>query len=449
MRSLTEAKMKNAKRKRRKPGGAYVIDIHDRKKTGIKRKTAPALRKRAEKKLTASPQRKTASSIDALKLVHELQVHQIELEMQNEELQSAKREVEESRARFSDLYDFSPAGYVTLDEKGTVVEANLTFARMMGINRGALLNRPFHLFVSSEDKDAFLTCFQRLGSSDGKTTFETRLVKKDHSVFHVQMESTGLMNAENVRQFLLAILDITERVHAKKLLAVQSEDLANVNKELESFGFSVAHDLRNPLNGIGVCCEVIAKDVETTLGMNSKESIRHIVTGVHRMSQVITDLLALSRIGQQDFHRETINLSDMAQDLYAEFKSFDPLRKIEFVIKPDCVANADAGLVRILMENLVSNALKYSSRTTQTCIEFGSQCDNGQTTFFLKDNGVGFDMVDVDKLFKPFVRLHTDKDFNGTGIGLAISKRIVEKHHGKIWAKAEKDKGVTFYFRLE
>ncbi len=250
-------------------------------------------------------------------------------------------------------------------------------------------------------------------------------------------------------RFAVVFNDITDRIQTEKLLRTQAEDLVLSNKELEAFGFSVSHDLRNPLHSIGACCAVIAKDLETSMGKDSKEAIDHILKSTQRMSQVITDLLALSSIAQKDVRREKTDLSEMVRDLCAELKTFDPNRKIEVVVEPDCIANADAGFARILMENLFRNAWKYTLKTAHPFIKFGSQSDNGQTFFFIKDNGAGFDMRDVDSIFKPFHRLHSDKEFQGTGIGLAIAKRIIDKHHGAIRAEAEKDKGAAFYFRLE
>jgi light-regulated signal transduction histidine kinase (bacteriophytochrome) len=184
------------------------------------------------------------------------------------------------------------------------------------------------------------------------------------------------------------------------------------------------------------------------MGNDSKEAIQHIVKTTRRMSEVITDLLALSSITRQDVHRETTNLGDLVEAFSTELKSFYPQREIEFIIHPDCIADANTGLVRILIENLVRNAWKYTSKTNHARIEFGMQNEDGKTTFFIKDNGVGFDMADIEIIFKPFKRLHTDKEFRGTGIGLTIVKSIVDVHGGKIWAKGEKDKGATFYFTL-
>jgi PAS domain S-box-containing protein len=442
-----EEEMKNVKEEVLEAQRARVAKIEDSAQSGKMRKTM--LRKRAENKVAVNPGIKRSSSIDALKLVHELQVHQVELEMQNEELQSGRIEIESSRARFSDLYDYSPIGYVTLDDNGIVLETNVTFARLLGRDKESILHEPFYSFVFSPDNDFFLEFFHHLIPFALKTTVEIRMARGDNSIFHAQLETIGYRSSEKSKQqYLLAILDITDRVEAQRRLRIQSEELAFANKELEAFGYSVSHDLRNPLNSIAACLSVLKKDLET-MSTDSKEAIGHIMSTTLRMSQIITDLLALSGIARQELHRERTNISDLVRSFFTELRSSDPYREIDLVIAPDCIADADPGLVRILVENLVRNAWKYTSRTAGARIEFGMQSGIGQTTFFVKDNGVGFGMSEIDTIFKPFVRLRTEKEFRGSGIGLAIAKSIIDKHHGAIWAQAEVDKGASFYFRLE
>jgi PAS domain S-box-containing protein len=573
MSSFTLHKM--TKTKNRKPGTGVIraLLLGDPMKSTKKKKTGSTLRKRAENKLASGSKVKKVPRVDARKLGHELQVHQIELEMQNDELLNANAVVEESRARFSDLYDFAPIGYATLDEKGIVVEANLTLARLMGVERVSLLKKPFQALLFAEDKNAFSTFFQRITSWDAKQTLEVRFAKKDSSYFHAQVEGIGFSDAAgDTQQFLLAILDVTDRkrleerlfqsehrfrnlfnsmkegfvlcemiyneagkpvdfrfieanpafalqsgvpiesipgklvteiiseieplwietfgsvvesgqarsinypiaelekhyevhawrsgpgrfaavfnditlrVAAQDLLQHQTDELAVANKELEAFGHSISHDLRNPLHSIIACSELLARDVET--GQNSREAIYHITRSAERMSQIITDLLALSRITRQEVHHDDVDLSDIARQFWVELRPSNPGRDIEFLIQPDCVVHADKGLMRNLMENLIRNAWKYTGPIEKAKIEFGAQRSADRIIYFVRDNGVGFDMSKAGKLFQPFCRLHPDKDFKGSGIGLSIVKRIVEKHGGKIWAESEKDKGATFFFNL-
>ena len=218
--------------------------------------------------------------------------------------------------------------------------------------------------------------------------------------------------------------------------------------ELEAFSYSVAHDLRNPLQSIIGCSEILQKDVSPTLAKDDQKAIEHIVESADRMAQVITDLLTLSKITRQEIHRENVSLSDFAQSSIEELKKNDLQRKVEASIEPGLTAKADPGLARILIENLIRNAWKFTAKQPAARIEFGADRKNGSITYFVRDNGVGFDMAGAGNLFKAFVRLHSGKDFQGTGIGLATVKRIVDKHGGAVWAESEKGKGATFYFRL-
>ena len=235
---------------------------------------------------------------------------------------------------------------------------------------------------------------------------------------------------------------------ANARLQATTAELTASNAELKAFSYSVAHDLRNPLHSIMGCSEVLALDCGTKLDDDGKRALESIGRSAERMSQVIDDLLALSKITQRELHREAVDLSEIVRKFCEELKTSAPHRAVEFAIQPGLIANADAGLMRIIFENLIRNAWKFTSTQAHTRIEFGSTNENGSTTYFVRDNGVGFDMMYADRLFKPFVRLHSDSEFKGTGIGLATVKRIVDKHGGEVWAEGEKNKGATVYFRI-
>jgi signal transduction histidine kinase len=226
-------------------------------------------------------------------------------------------------------------------------------------------------------------------------------------------------------------------------------DLASANKDLEAFGYSVAHDLRSPLHSIINCRSIIADDEESVLGNDSQKALEYIRKDAKRMTEVISDLLAFSKIQRQHINRTQVNLSDLALNFWTTLASSNPNRVIDFIIKPHVSVHADAGLMQILLENLLRNAWKFTAKKQQSRIEFGTIGEKGKSVYFVRDNGAGFDMALVAKLFEPFTRLHEDKAFRGSGIGLAIVKRIVEKHDGVIWAEAERDKGATFYFTLD
>ena len=243
--------------------------------------------------------------------------------------------------------------------------------------------------------------------------------------------------------------DITERKRAEEELRLKNSACTIANQELESFSYSVSHDLRNPLHAIEGCLEVL-RAKGTCPENDYQEAIAIIARSAGRMSQVISDLLALAGMARREPHCVKVDLGEIARSIIEELKASEPQRKVATAIEPGLVVEADPGLALILMENLLRNAWKFTAKGPNARIEIGSiRKASAPVTYFVRDNGVGFDMADAGKIFKPFQRLHKDKEFPGTGIGLATVKRIVDKHGGAVWAEAEKDKGATFYFRLE
>lgn len=226
-------------------------------------------------------------------------------------------------------------------------------------------------------------------------------------------------------------------------------ELAAVNKELEAFAYSVSHDLRAPLRSIDGFSQALLEDYEDKLDEQGKDYLRRSRAASQRMGQLIDDLLSLSRITRSDMKSEMVDLSSLAYQVSENLKESQPQRKVEFVVTPGLVANGDSTLLRLLLENLLGNAWKFTSKQSQARIKFGVGQQEGKLTFFVCDNGVGFDMTYADKLFGPFQRLHAATEFPGTGIGLAIVQRIVNRHGGQVWGEGKVGKGATFYFTLQ
>lgn len=229
----------------------------------------------------------------------------------------------------------------------------------------------------------------------------------------------------------------------------RTRELEASNKELEAFSYSVSHDLRAPLRTIDGFSLALKEDFSHCLNEEGQDYISRVRGGVQRMGTLIDALLQLSRVSRSEVQREKVDLSQLSKLVFDELKAGDPSSTAQFANQANIQANADPRLMRIAMENLIGNAIKYSSRTELPQIEFGSDERNGQTVYFVRDNGAGFDMQYVDRLFTAFQRLHGDRDFKGSGIGLATVSRIIRRHHGKIWAESELGKGATFYFTLE
>ncbi|HEY6769094.1 MAG TPA: ATP-binding protein [Candidatus Sulfotelmatobacter sp.] len=229
----------------------------------------------------------------------------------------------------------------------------------------------------------------------------------------------------------------------------RTRELVSANHELEAFSYSVSHDLRAPLDTISGFSYLLLKNYANRLDASGQESLQNIRAGARRMSELIDDLLNLSRVTTSTMHREKIDLSEFARSIMEELCRQAPDRQVEFVVPRTSEAHADARLMRIVLDNLLRNAWKYTSQHERARIEFGQKEANGQTVFFVKDDGSGFDPRSAARLFQPFQRLHSAAEFSGNGIGLATVRRIVQRHGGNVWAEGEVEKGATFYFTLE
>jgi signal transduction histidine kinase len=229
----------------------------------------------------------------------------------------------------------------------------------------------------------------------------------------------------------------------------KNTQLENLNKELEAFSYSVSHDLRAPLRSIDGFSKILLEDYDDKLDDTGRDYLHRVRAATLRMSQLIDDMLALSRITKMSLKFQDVDLSSVAQSISAELTRSEQNRKVEWRIQPGLVMRGDEALLKILIDNLLSNAWKFTSKKDNAVIEFGSMVENGETVFYTRDNGAGFDMQYVHKLFTPFQRLHSTNDYPGTGIGLAIIQRIINRHEGRVWAEGEEGKGATFYFTIK
>ena len=220
------------------------------------------------------------------------------------------------------------------------------------------------------------------------------------------------------------------------------------NKELESFCYAISHDLRAPLRRAKSFCQAAMEEIDANANTDALEYMSRAHKTMEDMNGLIDDLLRLSKIQQQSLQQSSFNLSKMADEICQQLNQ-SCKNPIEYYICPDIDFTGDSSLIRILLENLLSNAWKYTQKTPYARVEFGVAVKKNKDIYYVKDNGVGFDMHYAYKLFTPFQRLHSDNEFEGTGVGLATAKRIVQRHNGRIWAKGAVGKGSTFYFTLE
>jgi PAS domain S-box-containing protein len=252
--------------------------------------------------------------------------------------------------------------------------------------------------------------------------------------------------ADETQRALINILDDVEveRIRSEKAKTL----LESVNKELESFSYSVSHDLRSPLRAISGFTEALLEDWAPKLDDEGKRYLGLVRENAHKMGQLIDDLLTFSRLGRQTMIEAEIDMADMAQTVYEELKAQTAGRRISFKIGEIPLAHGDRALIRQVLVNLISNAIKFTRTREQASIEFGYRSDGDRDAYFIKDNGVGFEMRYVGNLFGVFQRLHSVTEFEGTGVGLALVSRIVGRHGGKVWAEGRLDQGATFYFSL-
>ena len=220
------------------------------------------------------------------------------------------------------------------------------------------------------------------------------------------------------------------------------------NQELEAFSYSVAHDLRAPLRGVDGFSQALLEDYADKLDDEGRQYLNYLRESAQRMGRLIDDLLALSRVTRAELVREPVDLTGLAESVAAQLQRTEPDRRVEMAIEAGIAVEGDARLLRIALENLLGNAWKFTAKRAEPRIEVGATFEDGNRTYFVRDNGAGFDMAYASKLFGVFQRLHSTAEFEGTGIGLATVQRIISRHGGRIWATGEVDRGATFCFTL-
>jgi signal transduction histidine kinase len=271
-----------------------------------------------------------------------------------------------------------------------------------------------------------------------------------------EMQPDEIRLALTVAEYLALAISRQAAVEEARRLNAGLEDqvrrrtrqLEEANREMEAFCYSVSHDLRAPLRALDGFSRILLEDAGPVLGEEDKGNLRRIVAASGRMGLLMDDLLRLSRIGRAGMRLAEVDLAALAADILRRLRSEDPGRRVSSEIAAGTRVRADAGLMRIALENLIGNAWKYSRRNSEACIALGVREEEGRQVFFVRDNGAGFDMRYAAKLFSPFQRAHGPGEFEGTGIGLAIVQRIVGRHGGRIWAESEPGRGSTFCFTL-
>jgi PAS domain S-box-containing protein len=382
---------------------------------------------------------------------------------------SAKREAEESRRqseehnrlneiRFRLLIDaVKEYAIISLDADGLVTSWNSGAHRLRGYSAEEIVGQHVgRLYLREDTERGRLDEELRRAAAEGQVEAEGWRVRKDGSRFWAEVVTTALRDAGGeLVGFVKIDKDITSRRVAEEQiqklnveLTQRVDELGSVNGELESFSYSVSHDLRAPLRHVDGFARILKEEHSSKMAPEAILYLDRILAAATHMGQLIDDLLNLAKIGRLELKRERSQIAGLVKQAIAELPAESTERNIEWWVEPLPELNCDARLLKLIFANLLSNAVKFTRNQANAVIEVGSRMTEGQPTIFVRDNGVGFDMQYADKLFGVFQRLHRQEDFEGTGIGLATVQRIVRRHGGEIWAESHVNSGTTFFFTL-
>lgn len=356
------------------------------------------------------------------------------------------------------LIEASLDSLVTISKQGKLTDVNHAAELVTGLDRSRLIGSDFSEYFTEPERAR--RGYERVFSEGYVRDYPLEIRHTSGRVTQVLYNAT-VFKSENgeVMGVFAAARDITERKRAEEevrqlnhsleeRVAARTAELQAVNKELEAFNYAVAHDLRAPLRHIHGFAEILAEEAVTVLDESAKRHLNMIRDSVQHMGQLLEDLLRLSRLGRQELSRQVCGLNSVVEEVVSALKVEIGDRQVEWRIAELPFLECDPGLMKQVMMNLLTNALKFTRPRPSAIIEIGQQVVNGEPVIFVRDNGVGFSMKYVDKLFGLFQRLHRQQDFEGTGVGLAIVQRIINKHGGQVWADGELNKGATFYFNL-
>jgi PAS domain S-box-containing protein len=346
-----------------------------------------------------------------------------------------------------------------LDTAGRIVSWNAGAEAIHGYREEEILGRPFSIFHSEETGWTLEAALQR-AIAEGRFEDEGWRVRKNGSRFWANTVVTPIRDeADRLWGFAKITRDLTEQKRAEEEIAglnvnlerrvrVRTGELESANAELEAFSYSVSHDLRAPLRAIAGFSHALMEDYEAQLPPAATDYLRRIVAATRKMSDLIDGLLDLSRVSRAEMRWQEVDLSALARQVAEGLQRSEPQRRVQWDIADALAARGDPRLLRVVLDNLIGNAWKFTGGKETARIQFGLRPNGEGRAYFVADDGAGFDMAYADKLFGAFQRLHHEREFEGTGIGLATVRRVVNRHGGRIWVEAEPGRGATFLFTL-
>jgi PAS domain S-box-containing protein len=424
------------------------------------------LRRRAEDQLqeeAVAPEE--LSPAEAARLIHELRVHQVELEMQNEELRQTQMKLAESRDRYADLFDFASVGCLTLNRNGQITEANLTAAAILGKERSRLLEKFFWLYLVEADRKAFhrmMANVQNLPERKGEFQFQgtdgrmrtmllnTHFSKDHHGNLIQRLNLTDITELKQAQHDLEESQEKLQRLNQtlEQRVKERTLELEQANKELAFFSYAVARDLKVPLRSIEGFSRMLLKEHAAGLDPEGRRLLQVVVDNTQLLRRLIDDLLNLARLACQEIRKVPIDLASMAQGVFLRLQSQEPEKDLRFSVQEPPPAWGDYRLLYRVLMNLLENAIKFTRDHKTALIEVGGRSEDEENIYYVKDNGIGFNQDDVQKMFVVFQRLYDGKKYEGTGVGLATVQRIIQRHGGRVWAEGKPGGGATFYFSL-
>jgi PAS domain S-box-containing protein len=374
-----------------------------------------------------------------------------EVQRLNDDLKQRQVALSEANALLQTLLDNMPDHIYFKDRGSRFLRNSRSQARQMGINDPSRVigKTDFDFFPKEHAQRSYDQEQELMRSERPLMDIEEHVVWPDGHITWVSTTKMPLRDADNKVIGTFGISrDITERKRAEEELLRSNNQLEAANRELEAFSYSVSHDLRAPLRTIDGFSQAVLEDYGEVLPEEGRSDLLRVRKAAQYMAQLIDDLLNLSRVTRAPMKSEVVNLSKLAEGIIAELQRTRTDRNVNFISKPNLNVQGDPHLLQVVLENLLNNAWKFTSKREQAEIQLGSKRENQETIYFIRDNGAGFDMAYTNKLFGAFQRLHAMTDFPGTGVGLATVQRIIHRHGGRIWAEAELDHGATFFFTL-
>ncbi len=419
-----------------------VMKIHASKISGHLRSKAEALLSATKTDLANMNEK------DILNVIHELQLYQIELTMQNEELLNAQQELQETHNRYFHLYNFAPAGYLTINKKGIIIEANMIAGEILAMEIEEIKGKKITSLITADGQDNYYLHTQSLLHNQKTQYAIAEMYKGDGTVIIARIDSKIYTDDDGNQTQHSVFLDVTNCSQIQTDLDKTVMALTRSNTELERFAYVASHDLREPLRNISSCTQLLEMKYKDALGTDGQQLLNYTLDSVQHMNNLISDLLSYSRQGENTLRFETVDCGHILTHVLDNTAQL--ITDNEAIITSDSLPTiqADSTQISQLFQNLISNAIKHHPHNKQIKIHISAQKRSNYWLFFVKDNGGGIDNAYLEKIFEIFQKLDTKSKYHGTGIGLSICQRVVEQHSGRIWVESSIGEGSCFCFTL-